>query len=159
MVDPVGGLLLSNRVIMENSTVVNNSGVGIFSASGSQTTISNSIIADNDTDCQLTDIAISSDNMNNLDTDGSCDVLATNHITVQDAMLGPLTDNGGPTLTHLPLVSSPVIDSGDNATCLQLDQRGETRPFDGDGNGSDVCDIGAIEYGMTDDIIFKDGFD
>jgi hypothetical protein len=30
-----------------------------------------------------------------------------------DPLLGPLQDNGGPTLTHLPLTGSPAIDAGD----------------------------------------------
>jgi predicted outer membrane repeat protein len=30
-----------------------------------------------------------------------------------DPLLGPLQDNGGPTLTHLPLAGSPAIDAGD----------------------------------------------
>jgi hypothetical protein len=30
-----------------------------------------------------------------------------------DPLLGPLQDNGGPTLTHLPLLGSPAIDAGD----------------------------------------------
>jgi hypothetical protein len=30
-----------------------------------------------------------------------------------DPLLGPLQDNGGPTLTHLPLLGSPAIDTGD----------------------------------------------
>jgi hypothetical protein len=30
-----------------------------------------------------------------------------------DPLLGPLQDNGGPTLTHLPMPGSPAIDAGD----------------------------------------------
>jgi len=30
-----------------------------------------------------------------------------------DPLLGPLQDNGGPTLTQLPLPGSPAIDAGD----------------------------------------------
>jgi hypothetical protein len=43
-----------------------------------------------------------------------------------DPLLGPLQDNGGPTLTHMPLPGSPVIDAGDpNFTPPPLrDQRG-----------------------------------
>src|SRR4029077_17283225 len=33
--------------------------------------------------------------------------------TNTDPMLGPLQDNGGPTLTHVPLPGSPAIDAGD----------------------------------------------
>jgi hypothetical protein len=43
-----------------------------------------------------------------------------------DPLLAPLQDNGGPTLTHMPLPGSPVIDAGDpNFTPPPLrDQRG-----------------------------------
>ena len=43
-----------------------------------------------------------------------------------DPLLGPLQDNGGPTLTHLPLPGSPVIDAGDPNFTLppDRDQRG-----------------------------------
>lgn len=66
----------------------------------------------------------------------------------------PLGDNGGPTLTHALLATSPAIDAGDPVGCadsqgnpLTVDQRGQPRPADGDGNGSAVCDIGA--YGLV----------
>ena len=44
--------------------------------------------------------------------------------------------------------SSPCIDEGDNAaTGVPADDiEGRARPFDGDGNGSDIVDMGAYEY-------------
>jgi predicted outer membrane repeat protein len=62
-----------------------------------------------------------------------------------DPMLGDLRNNGGPTQTHAPLPGSPVIDKGDNAGAPATDQRGVARARDGDGNGSSVVDIGAVE--------------
>ena len=41
-----------------------------------------------------------------------------------DAMLAPLADNGGPTLTHRPLPGSSLIDAGSNPANLANDQRG-----------------------------------
>ena len=64
-----------------------------------------------------------------------------------DPDLGPLTDNGGPTLTQLPSTTSPVIDVG-LANGLAVDQRGEQRTVDGSGaaNGpGDGTDIGSVE--------------
>lgn len=66
-------------------------------------------------------------------------------ITGTDPDLGPLVDNGGPTLTHLPVFpTSPLIDAGNSTG---TDQRGMPRQVDEPstadaGNGSD---IGAVE--------------
>ena len=58
-----------------------------------------------------------------------------------DAMLGPLANNGGPTLTHLPNAGSPVIDAGDPGVMGGTDQRGFARVADG------RVDIGSVETG------------
>src|SRR6202022_2943055 len=42
--------------------------------------------------------------------------------------LGPLQDNGGPTLTHALLAGSPAIDAGNNEYATDWDQRGEGFP-------------------------------
>jgi predicted outer membrane repeat protein len=60
-----------------------------------------------------------------------------------DPRLGGLTDNGGPTPTHMPQAGSPVIDAGDNTALpaeLTIDQRGEERV-----RGERV-DLGAVEH-------------
>jgi uncharacterized repeat protein (TIGR01451 family) len=73
-----------------------------------------------------------------------------------DPKLGPLADNGGPTLTHLPSADSPAIDRGSSDTLVAFgittDQRGLPRTVD-DPNISnaflgDGTDIGAIEAGI-----------
>jgi hypothetical protein len=63
-----------------------------------------------------------------------------------DPLLGPLQNNGGPTLTHALHPGSPAIDSGSPATpgtgggaCEATDQRNVSRPQ------GPVCDIGAYE--------------
>jgi hypothetical protein len=57
-------------------------------------------------------------------------------------LLGPLQDNGGPTLTHALLAGSPAIDAGDpNYTGPPFtDQRGFARVYNG------RIDIGAFEF-------------
>jgi hypothetical protein len=59
-----------------------------------------------------------------------------------DPLLGPLDDNGGPTLTHALLSGSPAIDAGNNAYATDWDQRGEGFPRIVNG----IIDIGAFEY-------------
>ncbi len=69
-----------------------------------------------------------------------------------DAQLGPLADNGGTTLTQMPNPGSPVLDAANPVTpgsaagaCAASDQRGIARPIDGNYDGSQLCDIGAVE--------------
>ena len=44
-----------------------------------------------------------------------------------DPRLGPLADNGGPTMTHALLDGSPAIDAADQAAAPPVDQRGAPR--------------------------------
>ncbi|MBW6466933.1 MAG: CIA30 family protein [Brevefilum sp.] len=74
----------------------------------------------------------------NLVQDDSCNPVGTDLIAV-DALLGPLADNGGPTLTHALLTGSPAIDAGDDLVCPLTDQRGVVRPQ------GPHCDIGSYE--------------
>lgn len=86
---------------------------------------------------------------------------------VLDAKLGPLADNGGPTLTLMPAADSPLIDKGSCPDEL-TDQRGYGnlstgfRPIDAPSipAADDGCDIGAVEYlGQKPEPIFEDGFE
>lgn len=70
-----------------------------------------------------------------------------------DPLLGPLADNGGPTLTHALLLGSPAIDAGDNADAPVTDQRGLARVADGDNSGTATIDIGAFERSALDPVI------
>ncbi len=75
---------------------------------------------------------------------GSNFVAASSDALGLDPALNPLGNNGGPTHTFLPTVTSPVVDSIPNGTngcgnTILTDQRGQLRPF---GSG---CDRGAVE--------------
>jgi hypothetical protein len=129
-----------------NSTVVSNiatgPGGGIYVGSTVDATILSSIVAGNAAeDCSgpITSLGY------NIASDGSCELTGPGDMDNTDPLLGPLADNGGPTWTHLPLLGSPAVDNGDNATCPTTDQRGYPRPKDGDGDGEAVCDIGSVE--------------
>jgi hypothetical protein len=70
-----------------------------------------------------------------------------------NALLGPLANNGGPTLTHTLLSGSPAIDAGNPSAVAGaggvplFDQRGTpfARIVDGDNAGGSRIDIGAFE--------------
>jgi beta-glucanase (GH16 family) len=76
----------------------------------------------------------------NVISDGSCNPNGTTDLSSTDALLGPLADNGGPTLTHALLSGSPAIDHADATACPPTDQRGIVRP---QGAG---CDSGSFEF-------------
>ncbi|MGB3051149.1 MAG: choice-of-anchor Q domain-containing protein [Polyangiales bacterium] len=66
-------------------------------------------------------------------------------VTTEQLNLGPLADNGGPTMTHALLPGSVAIDQIPVEDCLDADgaplttdQRGLPRP------GSTMCDVGRL---------------
>jgi hypothetical protein len=85
----------------------------------------------------------------NLSSDNGGGVLTNSTDKINtDPMLGPLANNGGPTLTIAPLPGSPAIDRG-KSFGLTTDQRGFPRPIDDpcitNAVGGDGSDIGALE--------------
>ena len=154
-----------SQIILVNSTVTGNSasrvGGGISFRSNSffqrdSLTLQNSIVAGNTDDGTAPDVSASGGVAIDLvvehsligDTTGSEITAASGpgNILDQSALLGPLADNGGPTLTHALLPGSTAIDAGDNALAvdeggntLTTAQRGENR-FNG------TVDIGAFEF-------------
>src|SRR5207342_1537130 len=62
-------------------------------------------------------------------------------VSTDDPLLGPLSNNGGPALTHSLASNSPAINLGNNSQSLVADQRGTTfaRVVGG------TADIGAFE--------------
>lgn len=85
-----------------------------------------------------------------------------------DPVLSALVDNGGPTRTHRPLLTSPIVDQGNCPVSIQ-DQRGYGNPDTGlrvvddpaIPNLADGCDPGAVERGgqPLDGMPFLDGFE
>ena len=142
-----GGGILNNVVLnVVNSTLVGNSagnnGGGI--ASGIHLTMTNTIIANSPTggDCASFGNPIAG-GYNLIKSTGSSACGLTNggngNIIGVDPHLGPLANNGGPTLPFLPLPGSPAINAGTDAGAPAVDQRGVSRPRGG------LYDIGAVE--------------
>jgi hypothetical protein len=117
--------------------------VGTFGDASATLTLVNTIVTSSQDNCFHAPwgggtVTLSSGH-NNVFTDATCFAGASDQV-VADAGLGPLADNGGPTLTHALLAGSPAIDAADGAVCPATDQRGVARP---QGAG---CDVGAYEY-------------
>lgn len=148
---------IATRSTIKNSTFADNTagysgsdtGVGGGLASLAGATFKNTIVARNTDDaasnadnCQVNDSAGTVSEGYNLEDANSCEFdQATDDIAAPD--LGTLANNGGPTDTIALLVGSPAIDTG--SADVAQDQRGVTRPKDGDGNGSSIDDRGAFE--------------
>ncbi len=64
------------------------------------------------------------------------------NVSADDLKLGPLQDDGGPTMTHEPGAGSVAIDVIPAVDCGEAtDQRGQPRPEP----GGTMCDVGAFE--------------
>jgi CSLREA domain-containing protein len=133
-----------------NSTITNNAAVSGSSGVHNLAVIElqNTIIAENSggKNCAGSIDGIVSLG-NNLESADSCFLASPTDIPDTPAGLDVLAENGGNSLTHALLAGSAAIDAGDDASCPGNDQRQALRPFDGDGDGTATCDIGAYEAG------------
>jgi predicted outer membrane repeat protein len=137
-VDTEGIAVVRNNTFSGNiATRADGTGGGSLYQDVSNTTLINNIMANSGGggECGTFGSYYSTGN-NNLVQDGSPACLPS---LTGDPQIGPLTDNGGPTLTMALLSGSPAIDAGDDANCPVTDQRGVARP-----QGLH-CDIGAFE--------------
>jgi len=154
----------SGSVELRNTTIAQNTAFGFGGGvmrNGGTVTLGNTIVADNTATTGGPDYfgAFTSLGYNLFgNTSGGIGFDPTD-LQNQNALLGPLADNGGPTLTHALGLGSPAIDAGNNANVPAGtgDQRGSTRILDGpDGDSTATVDIGAVEFGgffvnQTDD--------
>ena len=168
---------LPARVAIVNSTITGNSagqGGGALISDDSYVELINSTVTNNTASLgsafDRESAAIGSLQFTNSIIDGDCTSFASggtlsfggnlsrpdnfcglNHPTdqpdVTDLRLGPLAWNGGQTQTFSLFPDSPAIDAA-GETCDATDQRGEERPYDGDGDGVARCDSGAYELGF-----------
>lgn len=144
---------IRNCTITENTTSDANRAGGIYSAS-SGTLISNTIVANNinsgggplDVSGAFTATPPNSGFNFIGNKTGSTDFNDPSNLT-GNPILGPLANNGGPTLSQTPLPGSPVIDKGSNSLIppgVQLDQRHFNRIING--GISLTVDIGSVEF-------------
>ena len=125
---------------MTNATVAYNSHGGINPpAAGYTSFILYSILAKNGAGPNCTNTAVVVFQLANLSDDMSC---GSSTVTIADAKLESLRDNGGPTLTHAWDPTSPAHDVGIRCDRVSdVDQRYVPRDT--------WCDIGAYEYEPT----------
>lgn len=146
-----------NLTTIINSTVSNNTatinGVDIYGQTG-YVKLRNSIVANSfgSGDCSVNFASVIANRQNIID-DGGC---STNAISVEP-QIGPLADNGGPTLSHALLINSPAVSAGSDSVCTvspvnSVDERGEPLA----NPGGTICDLGAFESpeGRTDSSFF-----
>ena len=144
---PVGSLYVSQSTITNNSAE-NGFGGGIYH-SGATTRFKGSIVIGNISSHEEVDdcgnpVATYGYNLGSAD---NCGFTAGSDLEPNAQVLGPLTDNGGPTWTHALVPGSQAIDRGSCTDAVEapvtVDQRGIARP-----QGA-ACDIGAFEKRNT----------
>ncbi|MGD1805405.1 DUF4347 domain-containing protein [Dapis sp. BLCC M126] len=157
----LGGAILltnnSNTTNITNTTIANNyAGFqgGGFWGGNSNTTLKNTVVAYNLANNGGNDWNINHHTGNQFSDGGGNiqsnelnpdDTKVTAGVTLADPLLDELqrVDN---ILIHPLLENSPAIDSGVSGGAADTDQIGQTRPVDGDHNGSSIIDIGAFEF-------------
>ena len=161
-----GDHTVTNATIFGNSTDGDGGGVALAPTVSSvamvNTIVANNDAADTDAECHsigATDIASQGNNL--IGNPGECGISLQPSDRSGDARLRPLSDNGGGTPTLVPQASSQAIDGGSNGACPSTDQRGLSRPRDGNDDGSSICDIGAVEADFLTkfDRIYANGFE
>jgi CSLREA domain-containing protein len=134
-----------------NVTIVNNAGEageggGIKVTDEGVATIFNTIVAGNTAENCAVELSTLTSSGNNLSGDASCGLAAAGDLSNTDPQVATLAINApGTTQTHALSATSPAVDAGASGGCPAVDQRGVTRPQDGDLDGTAACDIGAYE--------------
>lgn len=155
-----GSLVMRNAALVDNVADADNNdtnlGGGLYLGGGAAD-IANSVIANNRAlgglPSDLNDCTRESGTLvsayNHVRRPDNCFFEGPGDTTINDPLLGPLADNGGPTRTHAILAGSVLIDSADPTGCrddngltIVYDQRGPAYPRTVGGR----CDRGAYEY-------------
>jgi hypothetical protein len=137
-----GTATLSDSTIASNTAT---SGAGLTVAGGASATVTRSIVASSALgNCTVAGTLTATHSIETATDCGFTGGGANQQST--DPRLGPLQDNGGPTLTMAPSTASPALDQI-SAGCPASDQRGIARP---QGPAPARCDVGAVELVRAD---------
>ena len=167
---PGGGLALLSgsaaalvHCTITGNTVLDGDGGGLLVSNSSSLSLHNTIVAGNTTTAAPADIAAGTGPITRTGANvigrhesvttafpaglpnANGDYVGT-ATTPLDPLLGALANNGGGTQTRLPLAASPAMDHA-TGTVPATDQRGVSRPRDGNGDNIFIADIGAAESG------------
>ncbi len=143
-----------NATFASNRTESTSAASGI--ANHGQTKVSNTVVDGHMGEGQTGSNCVSSgtliDDGHNLDTDATCGFAGSAGFRGDlNPELGPLRDNGGPTLTIAPAANSPALGTGDPLVCAAApidnrDQRGWPRLAT---STPASCDVGALQISFT----------
>ena len=128
---------ITNSIVAGNH--INNDepfGVDCFDEGSSFTAVEHTLVGDNSS-CEAIEDGVDGNIVGDFDT------------PVNPA-LTELSNFGGPTLTHNLIPGSAAIDAA-SSSCVPTDQRGFSRPVDGNNSGSSECDMGAVETEFLND--------
>jgi CSLREA domain-containing protein len=157
----VGGLVNSaGNAEVKSATLVDNSGVDLYVASGTayDVTVSNTIVGG---ECGGFTGSITS-NGGCIESPGdtcNLDVWDVVNLSAEELDLTPLGDYGGRTLVHFPRPGSRAIDlPSADIKCYDYDQRIQARPLDGDLVPPAHCDSGAVEAGPAEYLVINGNF-
>ncbi len=131
----VSGDVEVNESTITGNTAQHGGGVGSYPGSGGYATVTNSIVANNEStdpadgeDCAK---GVNSGGGNLIESPGACNLKPGDLFGV-DPLLGPLADNGGPTSTQALKRGSPAIGLAIPKKATRKDQRGVRRDGDPD---------------------------
>lgn len=136
---------LTNVTIAGNSAEAGEGG-GIKVTDEGLATLLNTIVAGNTVENCANELSTITSSGNNLSSDATCGLAAAGDLQNTDPQLSALALNApGTTQTRALSATSPAVDAGASTGCPAADQRGVTRPQDGNLDGTATCDIGAYE--------------
>ncbi|MGN6809344.1 MAG: choice-of-anchor Q domain-containing protein [Thermomicrobiales bacterium] len=140
-----GGIENGGDLFIMQASIVNNTAPtgGGLKVNAGNVFLNGGLLAGNGADCTGTLVNDYYDLIQNSACTASS--FSTGPISGQNPQLFPIKNSGNLTIAYGLQATSPAIDAYHDV-CNGEDELGITRPQDGNGDGSAVCGIGAIEY-------------